>query len=477
MKDSLPDGAFACFDIFNGALVAVSESKNQVIKTINNDFSRVKAYGFPSSYNRQYYHWCKVNFVSENIIITLLKRHKDRSFHVASFLLDNDLEKCVLISHAKTYVNSFGLRVEAHRSGSQFVYVVCNSKKPTIDPKQLQGDNTRNFMKQLSQAIEEDNRALLSHSEIQVQEVPNQIHTCNTRSTELSEDMQPSTSRAHDSPGESEPLLSSEGTHNLHLTIGPESSQVSISRSNSRRDDERSISLASTTYQDFVESVILLVKCDARGTIFQNIVSTGRQRYGIKLRRAPSFRQLNKSFRTKVMTRWQSSNGEELCEPFLWGDQVIVIPRNDPTRLFATKTVTNVQSGVLASFLALFGRLCGTSSNTSNSSAMVTSPREERVLGPSPNPSHLWSNVDFCGDPRLLTLEPETGECLVYQLCRPTRLSYEWIERKVSVSKDVAGATKVAFRVDPKNHSNLLVRTSIRGEAADFNQFQIANEL
>lgn len=55
-----------------------------------------------------------------------------------------------------------------------------------------------------------------------------------------------------------------------------------------------------------MESVLLLVRVEQDGDIIPTILSTGRRRYGIKIHRTRSIRELRRTFSTKFMTRYSS---------------------------------------------------------------------------------------------------------------------------------------------------------------------------
>lgn len=174
----------------------------------------------------------------------------------------NHDQTCTVIKHVPTKIISHGLRVrplivshyspasinffqvEAHRSMSQIVFSICNTKVLVKRPI-LRASDRQSFMRQLRQEAEKTN-GINGDVEKIVEEV-----------------------------------IVEEKIQEITTTTVP-------------LDDEKKM----------IESVLLLVKVEMDGDIIPTILSTGRRRYGIKIHRTRSIREFRRTISTKFMTRY-----------------------------------------------------------------------------------------------------------------------------------------------------------------------------
>ncbi|CAB3399651.1 unnamed protein product [Caenorhabditis bovis] len=99
---SLPcDGPFGAFDYYGNYVVCINEAKSCMIRS---------------------------EVDGKDILLGLLKKHEDRSFHLLTMRLDEVEFFCTIMNQVSTGIVSNGLRVEAHRSMSQVVFSICNTK-------------------------------------------------------------------------------------------------------------------------------------------------------------------------------------------------------------------------------------------------------------------------------------------------------------------------------------------------------------
>ncbi|CAL2050639.1 unnamed protein product [Caenorhabditis brenneri] len=288
---SLPcDGPFGCFDYHGLKLVCIDETKNSVLVS-NMDGTGMEKYSLPNSLNKEFYVWVKTCFINGRYLLGLLKSHHDKSFHLMTISLNQD-QTCTIIKHVPTKIISHGLRVEAHRSMSQIVFSICNTKVLVKRPI-LRTSDRQSFMKQLRQEQEKTNGKTVELEKV-VEEV-----------------------------------IVEEKIEKL------EEIPVPI-------DEEKKM----------IESVLLLVKVEGDGDIIPTILSTGRRRYGIKIHRTRSIREFRRTFSTKFMTRWRCVvSMQNSCEPFLWGNNACIISRDNPTCFYLAHTILNPKSGFIASLL------------------------------------------------------------------------------------------------------------------------------
>uniref|UniRef100_A0A1I7USJ6 FBA_2 domain-containing protein n=1 Tax=Caenorhabditis tropicalis TaxID=1561998 RepID=A0A1I7USJ6_9PELO len=148
------DGPFGCFDYHGLKLVCVDETKNMVFIS-HMDGTEMEKYTLPSSLSKDFYVWVKTCFINGRFLLGLLKSHHDKSFHLMTISLNQD-QTCSIIKHVPTKIISHGLRVEAHRSMSQIVFSICNTKVFVKKPIQRTSDR-QSFMKQLRQEAEKTN--------------------------------------------------------------------------------------------------------------------------------------------------------------------------------------------------------------------------------------------------------------------------------------------------------------------------------
>ncbi|EFO82873.1 hypothetical protein CRE_00494 [Caenorhabditis remanei] len=296
---SLPcEGPFGCFDYHGSKLVCIDEVKNAVLIS-HTDGSEMEKYTLPNSLSKEFYVWVKLCFINGRFLLGLLKSHHDKSFHLMTININRD-QTCTIMKHVPTKIISHGLRVrpptiscftpvEAHRSMSQIVFSICNTKVLVKRPIQRTSDR-QSFMKQLRQDVERTNGINGDVEKVIVEEV-----------------------------------------------IVEEKIQEIVPV-----DDEKKM----------IESVLLLVKVENDGDIIPTILSTGRRRYGIKIHRTRSIREFRRTFSTKFMTRWRCVVPiQNSCEPFLWGNNACIISRDNPTCFYLAHTILNPKSGFIASLL------------------------------------------------------------------------------------------------------------------------------
>lgn len=288
---SLPcEGPFGCFDYHGAKLLCIDEAKNLVLIS-QTDGTDVEKYTLPSSLSKDSYVWVKTCFINGRFLLGLLKSHEDNSFHLMTISLNHD-QTCTVIKHVPTKIISHGLRVEAHRSMSQIVFSICNTKVLVKRPI-LRASDRQSFMRQLRQEAEKTN-GINGDVEKIVEEV-----------------------------------IVEEKIQEITTTTVP-------------LDDEKKM----------IESVLLLVKVEMDGDIIPTILSTGRRRYGIKIHRTRSIREFRRTISTKFMTRWKCVVPiQNSCEPFLWGNNACIISRDNPTCFYLAHTILNPKSGFIASLL------------------------------------------------------------------------------------------------------------------------------
>ncbi|CAD6189196.1 unnamed protein product [Caenorhabditis auriculariae] len=396
MLASLSNGPFGSFDFHSDLVVVVDEAKNQLV-TSDLKGTNIRRYTIPAKFFNQRYYWLKLHFINANTVIGLLKCHVVTSFHIVSLRLDHHTISCVAIQHIKTGILSHGFRVESHRAGSQIVYSICNSRnyKCKVAAAAERDSDRKRFLRQLRAA------------------------TFGTTYTDTIARPPP-----YDVPMRME-----------------ESEPSSPTRQIPDRVD-----------QTFIESVLLLVRYDNSGSIYPHIISTGRRRYGIKVRRTNSVKTFNRTFSNKFMTRWTKPPTADLCEPFLWGNNAVLICRNNASHIFLSGTIVNPRSGFLASILNKLRH--GLRMHTP-----MTNPVRVEVRGVAPDPTHIWSNVELiAGDPTLLTVDPVDRTAALFSLCRPNEMSYEWNHREVHLDEIPENLVKLAYRCNPQNQQMLIVR-------------------
>ncbi|CAO4386054.1 unnamed protein product [Caenorhabditis nigoni] len=288
---SLPcDGPFGCFDYHGSKLVCIDEGKNLVLVS-NTDGTELEQFSLPNSLSKEFYVWVKACYINGRFLLGLLKSHHDKSFHLMTISINPD-KTCSIVKHVPTKIISHGLRVEAHRSMSQIVFSICNTKVLIKRPIQRTSDR-QSFMKQLRQDVERTNGLNGEVLEKVVEEV-----------------------------------IIEEKIEKIQ-EVAPV-------------DDEKKM----------IESVLLLVKVESDGDIIPTILSTGRRRYGIKIHRTRSIREFRRTFSTKFMTRWRCLVPvQNTCEPFLWGNNACIISRDNPTCFYLAHTILNPKSGFIASLL------------------------------------------------------------------------------------------------------------------------------
>ncbi|CAI5454363.1 unnamed protein product [Caenorhabditis angaria] len=371
------DGPFGCFDYYSYQIIAIDEARNNVIQS-DIDGTNIIRFRLPSQLNNEHFCWIKIYYVNGRFILGLLKSHVDKSFHLITVRLNHEDESCTIIRQVQTGISSHGLRVEAHRSMSQFVFSICNTKMMAKRKIQRNCDR-QSFMKQLK------------------------------------------------------------GEQNTRKSDEDEKSSDSSSAGITPED------MPKKKHTNIMESVLLLVKTESNGEIIPTILSTGRRRYGIKMHRTRSIRQLNRTFSTKFMTRWQTlSPIDEACEPFLWGNNACVIPKNDTSVFYVAHTILNPKSGLIASLMYKL-------SHRFRTHTPVTEPVQNKIRGQGPPSKQIWSNIDIIqGCPTFLTMNPKTMRIKRWQILRDNFGKYDWKTDEIDIAAP-EDTDRIMFRCNAEN--------------------------
>ncbi|CAI2356335.1 unnamed protein product [Caenorhabditis sp. 36 PRJEB53466] len=382
------EGPFGCFDYHGTRLVCIDEARNLVLIT-HTDGPEIEKYTLPSSLSKDHYVWVKTCFINGRFLLGLLKSHHDKSFHLMTVSFNHD-QTCSILKHVPTKIMCHGLRVEAHRSMSQIVFSICNTK--VLVKRSIQRTSDRqSFMKQLRQEEDKANGEKTVTVETIVEET-------------TGEEM-----------------------------IFEEKKEDAVSV-----DDEKKM----------IESVLLLVKVEPDGDIIPTILSTGRRRYGIKIHRTRSIREFRRTFSTKFMTRWRCLVPiQNSCEPFLWGNNACIISRDNPTCFYLAHTILNPKSGILASLLHKL-------SHRFRTHTPVTEPVQSPIRGQGPPSALIWSNIDILGGmPTFLTLNSETLKITKWQVVRDVYGHFDWRKTELDI-EGPEGTCRILYKCNSENNNS-----------------------
>uniref|UniRef100_A0A8R1DFZ4 Uncharacterized protein n=1 Tax=Caenorhabditis japonica TaxID=281687 RepID=A0A8R1DFZ4_CAEJA len=400
------EGPFGCFDYHGGRIVCIDEARNLVLICCT-DGSNIDKYALPSSLSKDHYVWVKTCFINGNFLLGLLKSHHDKSFHLMTISINSN-QTCSIMKHVATKIMCHGLRVEAHRSMSQIVFSICNTKVLVKRPLQRTSDR-QSFMKQLRQeAVKENNNGT--------------------------------------APGEE--ILLSNGNANTEKLLEEVAEKREDKKDDVPLDDERKM----------IESVLLLVKVEPDGDIVPTILSTGRRRYGIKIHRTRNIREFRRTFSTKFMTRWRCVVPiQNSCEPFLWGNNACIISRDNPTCFYLAHTILNPKSGIIASLLHKL-------SHRFRTHTPVTEPVQSPIRGQGPHAFMIWSNIDIlAGMPTFLTMNPTTLKVTKWQVVRDVYGHFDWRKTELDI-EGPEGTSKILYKCNSEinNSSDLAIRFQLQ---------------
>ncbi|CAI4232650.1 unnamed protein product [Auanema sp. JU1783] len=215
------------------------------------------------------------------------------------------------------------------------------------------------------------------------------------------------------------------------------------------------------------EGVILVVQCDYTGDISANVVTLGKNRLGVKLRRIGSFRKLKDTIGTKFMTRLNSSPDEVVCEPVLCGNIALILSRSDPSLCYVIDTVINPTHGFTAS-------IQNKVTNGLRTSSLEAEPQPMPINGVPPDTSHIWSNIEVAnGVPVILTLVPATGYCVLFVLKQlaGTFRRFFWKRHEVNIGMETSNLSQIFIKtqmIDYACHVSMRALVEENGSAKSY---------